>query len=81
MTDLREAGWSVRRIAEVLGASKSTVADDVAGVQNRTPGNDRQPSTVVGKDHKSYPAQRPPSLFVTSRRDAERARAALTGNR
>ena len=76
VADLREAGWSVRRIAEVLGASKSTVADD-AGVQNRTPDTDRVPSTVVGKDRKSYPGQRPPSLFVVSRRDEGRARAAL----
>ncbi|MDA8310765.1 MAG: DNA methyltransferase [Actinomycetota bacterium] len=77
VADLREQGWSVRRIAEVLGAAKSTVADDLAGVQNRTPSDDRPPPSVVGKDRKTYPARRPPSLFVTNRRDAERARAAL----
>jgi hypothetical protein len=77
VADLRDQGWSVRRIAEVLGAPKSTVAGDMAGVQNRTPSDDQPPSTVVGKDHKSYPATRPPSLFVTSRRDEGRARAAL----
>ena len=77
VADLREQGFSVRRIAGVLGAAKSTVADDLAGVQNRTPSADRPPPTVVGKDRKTYPARRPPSLFVTNRRDAERARAAL----
>jgi len=77
VADLRDQGWSVRRIADVLGASKSTVAGDMAGVQKRTPSDDRPLSTVVGKDHKSYPAKRPPSLFVTSRRDEGRARAAL----
>lgn len=77
VADLRDQGWSVRRIAEVLGAAKSTVASDLPGVQNRTPDSDRAPSTVVGKDRKSYPATRPPSLFVTNRRDEDRARAAL----
>jgi len=77
VADLRQAGWSLRRIGEALGAAKSTVADDLAGVQNRTPSTDRQPPTVVGRDAKSYPAKRPPSLFVTSRRDEGRARAAL----
>ncbi|MHB1582501.1 MAG: DNA methyltransferase [Acidimicrobiales bacterium] len=74
---LRDKGWSLRRIGDALGTSKSTVAADLTGVQNRTPGKARRPSTVVGKDAKSYPAQRPPSLFVTGRRDAERARSAL----
>ncbi len=77
VADLREAGWSLRRIGEALGTPKSTVAGDLAGVRNRTPSNDRPPSTVVGKDAKSYPAKRSPSLFVTTRRDEGRARAAL----
>lgn len=77
VADLRDQGWSLRRIGEALGTGKSTVAGDLAGVQNRTPDKDRQPPTVVGKDRRAYPAKREPSLFVTSRRDAERARAAL----
>ncbi len=77
VADLRAQGWSLRRISTALGATKSTVAADLAGVQNRTPDTNRPPPTVVGKDRKSYPAQRAPSLFVTSRRDAERARKAL----
>ena len=77
VADLRDKGWSVRRIADVLGASKSTVADDVAGVQNRTPSAGHPQSAVIGRDQKTYPANRPPSLFVTGRRDEHRARAAL----
>lgn len=77
VADLRGKGWSLRRIGEALGTTKSTVAADLAGVQNRTSDPNRPPSTVVGKDRKSYPAQRAPSLFVANRRDAERARKAL----
>ncbi len=77
VADLRDQGWSLRRIGKALGTPKSTVAADLVGVQNRTPTANEQPSTVVGKDRKSYPATRPPSLFVTSRRDEGRARAAL----
>jgi ParB-like chromosome segregation protein Spo0J len=77
VADLRAKGWSLRRIGEALGTPKSTVAADLAGVQNGTPDTDRPRSTVVGKDRKSYLSQRPPSLFVTSSRDEDRARAAL----
>lgn len=35
--ELEAAGMSVRSIAKVTGVSKSTVADDISGVQNRTP--------------------------------------------
>jgi len=70
---LRERGWSVRRIAERLGASVGTVHGDLAsGVQDRTP------ERIEGADRKSYRAHRPaPSVVVTSQRAEERARAAL----
>ncbi len=69
---LRERGWSLRRIGEVVGAGKSTVADDLAGVRDRTP----VPEKVAGRDSKSYPARRP-SVIVTNRKAEERARKAL----
>ncbi|MGD0284821.1 MAG: DNA methyltransferase [Acidimicrobiales bacterium] len=73
---LRTEGWSVRRIAEVVGAGRSTVNRDVAGVPDGTPG----PEIVTGADEKSYPVRRPrpaPSILVRSARDETRARAAL----
>ncbi len=77
IASLRAKGWSLRRIADALGVGKSTVGGELAGVRNGTPDNDQRQPTVVGKDRKSYPANRPPSLFVTTRRDEGRARAAL----
>jgi len=49
---LREAGKSLREIAEVSGVHPSTVADDVRGVGNPTP------ETITGRDGKSYPAKK-----------------------
>jgi site-specific DNA-methyltransferase (adenine-specific) len=74
---LRGEGWSMRRIGEVVGAGRSTVARDVAGVPNGTP----EPKVVTGADEKTYPARRPrpaPSILVRSARDEKRARAALS---
>jgi hypothetical protein len=58
---LRSAGLSTRAIAAVTGDSKSTVADDLAGVQNRTPARDVTPNfkpkhaaKVTGTDGKKY---------------------------
>ena len=76
VASLREKGWSLRRIGEAVNVSHEAVRTDLAGVKNLTPGTE-EPAQVVGKDAKSYPAKRPPSLFVTSRRDEGRARAAL----
>jgi ParB-like chromosome segregation protein Spo0J len=73
MVHLRAAGWSLRRIGEAVGAGATTVHDTV---RNRTVAPDR----VVGRDGRSQPARRSrttPSLLVATRRDAERARAAL----
>jgi hypothetical protein len=76
VADLREQGWSLRRIAEQVKASVGTVHADVAasGVQNRTPG------TVRGKDRKSYRAtsrratSRPRPSGMTPPDEAERRR-------
>ena len=67
---LREQGWSLRRIGEVVGAHHETVRADLAGVENPTP------ERVAGRDSKSYPARRP-SVIVTNRKAEERARQAL----
>ena len=70
---LRAKGWSLRRIAGALGVGKSTVAGDLLQiVQKRT-----IPERVERQGGGTYPARRPPTLFVANRRDAERARAAL----
>jgi site-specific DNA-methyltransferase (adenine-specific) len=73
MGRLRAAGWSLRRIGETVGASVATVHE---AVRNRTP----VPEQVIGRDGRSHPGGRPrtsPSLLVATRRDSERARAAL----
>ncbi len=73
VTRLRTKGWSLRRIGQALGVGKSTVAGDLLQiVQNRT-----IPERVERQGGGTYPARRPPSLFVANRRDAERARKAL----
>jgi hypothetical protein len=51
---LSDQGMSTRAIASVVGASKSTVADDLSGVQIRTPGHGTAKPTVVGIDGKKY---------------------------
>lgn len=45
---------STRAIAPIVGASKSQIADDLAGVQNRTP--DAEPRQIIGRDGKTYSA-------------------------
>lgn len=72
---LRAEGWSVRRISEVVGVARSTVADDLAIVRNRT----IEPERVERRGGGTYPARRPgPSLLVRGQRDETRARAALS---
>lgn len=51
---LRELGRSVRQIAEAVGAPKSTVADDLATVRDRTV----EPERIVGADGRERPARR-----------------------
>ena len=72
VADLRAKGWSLRRIGDALGIGPATVHRDLG-----TDPDGAVPERVVGKDGRSQPAKRPPALFVTNRRDAERARAAL----
>lgn len=55
---LREAGRSLREIAEVSGVHPTTVRNDLAGVENSTP-------EITGRDGKTYPATKPQK--VTSR--------------
>ena len=52
VADLRGSGMSTRAIGAALGASKSSVDRDLAGVPNGTP------DTVTGADGKRYPATR-----------------------
>jgi ParB-like chromosome segregation protein Spo0J len=76
---LRERGWSLRRVSDVLGVHHETVRRDLEGVADAT-GDASQAATVVGRDRKNYPARRPtpiPSIVVRSSRDESRARAAL----
>ena len=68
---LRERGWSLRQIGKAVGVPKSTVADDLAIVRDRT-----IPERVERKGGGTYPARRP-SVVVASRRGEERAREAL----
>jgi ParB-like chromosome segregation protein Spo0J len=72
VTNLRSKGWSLRRISDALGIGPATVHRDLG-----TDPDGAVPERIVGKDGRSQPAKRPPSLFVTSRRDEGRARAAL----
>lgn len=71
---LRERGWSLRRIGDIVGAAVATVHGDLSGVQDRTP------ERVLGRDDKAYRARRPKSpasVVVGSARDEARARRAL----
>lgn len=71
---LRGEGWSLRRIADVVGADVATVHRDLGTVAGATV----TPERIVGRDGRSQPSTRPtPGLFVHGRRDEARARAAL----
>ncbi|MGH9293731.1 MAG: DNA methyltransferase, partial [Acidimicrobiales bacterium] len=74
VTNLRERGFTIRRIAEALGVGRSTIADDLSIVRDRTIS---EPERVGRKGGGSYPARRP-NVVVTGQRDTERARAALS---
>ncbi len=73
VASLRTKGWSLRRIGEALGVHHETVRDDLSIV-----GNPTITGRVERKGGGTYPAKRPPSLFVANRRDTERARSALS---
>ncbi|WP_040320280.1 ParB/RepB/Spo0J family partition protein [Aeromicrobium marinum] len=74
VADLRELGWSIRRIAAATSTSVGTVTADLSVVQIRTPG------VVVGSDGKQYKAsrpRRPTSVLVTTERQQQAASEAL----
>ncbi len=79
VAQLRERGWSQRRIGDVLGVDHMTVRTDLARI-----GEIRQspfPERVERRGGGTYPARRPtpsPSVVVGSKRDEGRARASLT---
>ncbi len=68
--ELRGRGLSLRRIAELVGMSLGTVAADLSGVQNHTPGE------VLGRDGKLYRPSRP-AVIAKNRLERDRALKAL----
>ena len=68
---LRQRDWSLRRIAEELGAGPSTIKRDLAGVPHGTP------ARVIGKDGRSYAAVRPPTVSAFSEKEEKRAVALI----
>lgn len=70
--DLRQRGWSLRRIAETLQVAHPTVLRDLAGAG----GTNVPPDRVRGADGRSYPARRP-SVVAKSAAERERALQAL----
>ncbi len=80
--ELREQGWSYRRIAKALGISHMTIERWLGkeGVTNVTPENSNNPSTVIGADGKQYPAKKPerkPYLVIDKPQDIERVVKAI----
>ncbi len=72
---LRERGWSLRRVSDVVGVHHETARRDLSIVANAT-----IPERVDRQGGGTYPSRRPkalPSIFVRSARDESRARAAL----
>ena len=72
---LREQGWSLRRVSDVLGVHHETARRDLSIVANAT-----IPDRVARRGGGTYPSRRPklvPSIFVRSARDEGRARAAM----
>jgi hypothetical protein len=62
---LRQEGWSGRRIGDKLQVDPSTVLRDLSPVAYATPD---LPQRSIGKDGKSYPASRVPSVLDVSAR-------------
>ncbi|MHB1510121.1 MAG: DNA methyltransferase [Acidimicrobiales bacterium] len=75
---LREQGWSLRRIATVVGINEKTARNDLNEIADNSAIS--LPDRVERKGGGSYPARRRktgPSIFVLSDRDARRAAEAL----
>ena len=68
---LRQRGWSLRKIADELGAGSSTIKRDLAGVPHDTP------AQVIGKDGRRYAANRPPTVSAFSEKEEKRAVALM----
>jgi len=68
---LRQRGWSLRRIADELGAGSSTIKRDLSGVPDGTP------ERVTGKDGRRYAAVRPPTVSAFSEKEEQRAVALM----
>lgn len=62
VSELADEGMSTRAIAPIVGASKSQIADDLAGVQNRTPA--AGPRQITGRDGKTYTRPAPEPVTV-----------------
>jgi ParB-like chromosome segregation protein Spo0J len=76
---LRQRGWSLRRIGEAVGASKSSVERDLSEVPIVP--NGTIPERVERRGGGSYPARRPrppASVMARSAREEARAAAALS---
>lgn len=76
MARLRERGWSLRRVSDLLGIHHETVRRDLGIVADAT-----IPERIERQGGGTYPARRPrpaPALLVRSARDETRARAALS---
>jgi len=66
--ELKQRGWSYRKIAETVKVSPMTVYNDLSGVQNYTP----EINKTTGKDGKSYPA-----VFNRNKKDKNKTIKAL----
>jgi ParB-like chromosome segregation protein Spo0J len=69
--ELRQRGWSLRQIADVLETGKSTVARDLSTVPDGTVEN------VLGKDGKLRAARRLPTAAAFSAKEEQRTLAAI----
>jgi ParB-like chromosome segregation protein Spo0J len=68
---LKQEGWSNRRIADKLTVDPKTVRNDLSG------GEYSPPEAVQGKDGKSYPSKRTPTVYSTTQAENKRVQQAL----
>src|SRR5439155_306497 len=76
---LRARGWSVNRIAAVVGVHHTTISRDLQAVGADAP--TAAPAVITGSDGKQYPTlRRPPlrrAIFVSTAGEERRARDVL----